>query len=143
VNRARPSKTAFLNFSTVVHLPPASTMADMALSPAHPSRIEDDTDDELSDEQVRELLTQAAERMRATPSQPVADAPFKLPKLNPGHIADTCSTTQGAITRLDGSKLLPKDQQVLANGIKKIEDPVQLVKQKKEVSFHTCFLSCL
>ena len=109
-------------------------MADMALSPAHPSRIEDDTDDELSDEQVRELLTQAAERMRATPSQPVADAPFKLPKLNPGHIADT---------RLDGSKLLPKDQQVLANGIKKIEDPVQLVKQKKEVSFHTCFLSCL
>lgn len=29
------------------------------------------------------------------------------------------------------------------NGIKKIEDPVQLMKQKKEVGFRTCFLSCL
>lgn len=118
-------------------------MADMALSPAHPSRIEEDTDDELSDEQVRELLTQAAERMRATPFQPAADAPFKLPKLNPGHIADTCSTTQGAITRLDGSKLLPKNEQALANGIKKIEDPVQLKKQKIEVSCSPCFSFCL
>ncbi|KAF1971875.1 nucleolus protein-like protein required for cell viability [Bimuria novae-zelandiae CBS 107.79] len=107
-------------------------MADTAPLPAHPPQTGDDTDEELTDEQVRELLTQTAERMRAKPPQSATEAPFKLPKLNPGYIADTYSTTQGAITKLDGSKLLPKKEQALANGIKKIEDPVQLKKQKKE-----------
>ncbi|OAG05551.1 Fcf2-domain-containing protein [Paraphaeosphaeria sporulosa] len=107
-------------------------MADMASLPAHPPQMEDDTDEELTDEQVRELLAEAAERMRVKASQPSNDAPFTLPKLNPGHIADTYSTTHGAITKLDASKLLPKKDQVLANGIKKIEDPVQLKKQKAE-----------
>lgn len=110
-------------------------MADMALLPAHPVQTEDDTDDELTDEQVRELLTEAAERLRAKTSQSTEDVPFKLPKLNPGHIADTYSTTQGAITKLDSSKLLSQKEQALANGVKKIEDPVQLQKQKKEVSY--------
>lgn len=132
VGRAVPSKTAFLNFSNVVHPPPALNMADMALLPAHPPQTEDDSDDELTDEQVRELLTEASQRMRANPTQS-ADAPFKLPKLDPGHIADTYSTTQGAITRLDRSKLIPKHQQELANGVKKIEDPLQMLKEKKEV----------
>lgn len=126
------------NFSDVVHLP-ALNMADMAPLPAHPPQMEDDTDEELTDEQVRELLAEAAERMRAKAAQPANDAPFKLPKLNPGHIADTYSTTHGAITKLDTSKLLPKKDQLLANGIKKIEDPVQLKKQKAEVSHDACF----
>ncbi|KAL1608350.1 dTDP-fucopyranose mutase [Paraconiothyrium brasiliense] len=107
-------------------------MADMVSLPAHPPLVGDDTDEELTDEQVRELLAEAAERMRAKATQPINHAPFKLPKLNPGHIADAYSKTQGAITKLDASKLLPKKEQALANGIKKIEDPVQLKKQKKE-----------
>lgn len=111
-------------------------MADMALLPAHPPQVDDDTDEDLTDEQVRELLTEAAQRMRTTPPQSSADAPFKLPKLNPGHIADTYSTTHGEITKLDGSKLLSAKEQALANGFKKIEDPLQLKKQKQEVS-HT------
>ena len=135
-NRAPACKTAIPNFSNVVHLPPTLDMADMAPLPAHPPQMEDDTDEELTDEQVRELLTEAAERMRANPSQSATDAPFKLPKLDPGHIADTYSTTHGAITKLDGSKLLPQRDQALANGIRKIEDPVQLKKQKQEVSCH-------
>jgi hypothetical protein len=107
--------------------------ANMELLPAHQPLLEDDTDEELSDEQIRELLDGAAQRMRA--KQPVSrpDAPFKLPKLNPGHISDTYEKTEGNITRLDHSKLIDKKQQALANGIKKIEDPIALKRQRKEV----------
>jgi hypothetical protein len=132
VNRASPKPPKF--FPTLCICRQLPTMADMAVLPAHPPQMEDDTDEELTDEQVQELLAEAAERMRAKAPQPINDAPFKLPKLNPGYIAETYSTTQGAITRLDSSKLLPKKEQALANGTKKIEDPVQLKKQKKEVS---------
>ncbi|KAJ4302841.1 dTDP-fucopyranose mutase [Kalmusia sp. IMI 367209] len=105
----------------------------MALLPAHQPLLEDDTDEELTDEQVRQLLSEASERMHAKTSPSTRDAPFKLPKLNPGHIANTYSKTQGAITKLDSSKLLSKKELSLANAVKKIEDPVQLKKQKKRV----------
>lgn len=106
----------------------------MELLPAHQPLFEDDTDEELSDEQIRELLNEAAVRMRAkTASQPVtSDAPFKLPKLKPGHIADQYEKTDGNITRLDSSKLVDKEQQALANGIKKIDDPLHVQKLKKQ-----------
>ncbi|KAJ4366908.1 dTDP-fucopyranose mutase [Neocucurbitaria cava] len=106
----------------------------MELLPAHQPLRDDDTDEEISDEQVRELLNDAAQRMRAKAAvqpAPRADAPFKLPKLNPGYIADTYEKTEGNITRLDNTKLIDRKQQVLADGIKKIEDPIRLKKQKK------------
>jgi hypothetical protein len=80
---------------------------------------EEDTDEDLSDEQIRELLNEAAIRMRAKAAgKPFAasNVPFRLPKLNPGHIADTYETTEG-----------------LANGMKKIEDPLIAKKQRIEV----------
>lgn len=102
--------------------------------PAHQPLLEDDTDEELNDEQIRELLAEAAQRMRAkAASNATTEAPFKLPKLRPGHIADTYETTEGNITRLDQSKLIDKEQQALANRIKKIDDPLQIQKKKKEV----------
>jgi hypothetical protein len=110
----------------------------MALLPAHQRLLEDDTDEEeLTDEQVRELLEDASRRLRekqaAGPPKSTSDAPFKLPKLRPGHIADTYTTTKGNITRLDSSKLVNKRDQILANGVKKIEDPVAIKRQKIEV----------
>ena len=57
---------------------------------------------------------------------------FKLPKLKPGHIADTYEATEGTITRLDPSKLIEKKQEVLANRLKKIDDPLLLRMQKKQ-----------
>ncbi|KAH8724705.1 Fcf2 pre-rRNA processing-domain-containing protein [Phaeosphaeriaceae sp. PMI808] len=101
----------------------------------HQPLIEQDTDEEMSDEQVRELLIEAAARMRAkADGKPTAvhDAPFKLPKLKPGHLADTYEKTSGNITRLDHSKLIDKKQQALANGIKKIEDPLAIKRQRAE-----------
>jgi hypothetical protein len=107
----------------------------MAL-PAHQRRPEDDTDEELSDEQVRELLNEAERRMRAkqAASPPTTtDAPYKLPKLKPGHVADSYLKTEGGVRQLDTSKLINQKERVLAYGIKKIEDPVQVKKQKAEV----------
>ncbi|KAI2487164.1 rRNA-processing protein FCF2 [Pyrenophora tritici-repentis] len=102
--------------------------------PTHQPPVDDDTDEELSDEQIRDLLNEAAVRMRAEAAQPAVktDAPFRLPKLQPGQIANTYEKTDGNITRLDHSKLVDKTQQALANGIKKIEDPLQIKKQKQE-----------
>lgn len=108
----------------------------MELLPAHQPLLEDDTDEELSDQQIKELLNEAAERMRLKAAlQPVAapEVPFKLPKLRPGHIADTYEKTEGNITRLDHSKLIDKKQLALANGIKKIDDPVADKRRRKEV----------
>jgi hypothetical protein len=114
--------------------------ANMELLPAHQPLLEDDTDEDMSDEQIRELLNEAATRMRAKAAgKPTAtpDAPFRLPKLRPGHLADTYEKTDGSITRLDHSKLIDKKQQALANGIKKIEDPLAVKKQKIEVRANT------
>ncbi|KAF1948725.1 Fcf2-domain-containing protein [Byssothecium circinans] len=104
----------------------------MALLPAHRRFLEDDTDEELTDDQVREMLDDASRRMCEKQTGGAPDAPFKLPKLNPGHIADNLLKTQGAITRLDSSKLVNQKEQALANGIKKIEDPIAVKKQHKE-----------
>lgn len=101
--------------------------------PAHQPLLEDDTDEELSDQQVKELLKEAAERMRAKQPSAVPEAPFKLPKLRPGHVADTYEKTEGNITRLDHSKLIDKKQLALANGIKKIDDPLTDKRRRKEV----------
>ena len=112
--------------------------------PTHQPLVDDDTDEELSDEQIRELLSEAAVRMRAKAAQPAAqtDSAFRLPKLQPGRIADTYEKTDGNITRLDHSKLVDKKQQALANGIKKIDDPLQIKKQKQEVrSIHAAYVS--
>jgi len=115
--------------------------ANMELLPTHQPLLEDDTDEDMSDEQVRELLNEAAARMRAKAAgKPTAapDVPFKLPRLRPGHLADTYEKTEGSITRLDHSKLVDKKQQALANGVKKIDDPLAVKKQKLEV----CLVSC-
>jgi hypothetical protein len=111
----------------------------MELLPAHQPLLEDDTDEEMSDAQIRELLNEAAIRMRAKAAgNPTAtpNAPFRLPKLRPGHLADTLETTEGNITRLDHAKLVDKKEQALANGIKKVDDPLAIKKKKLEVRLH-------
>jgi hypothetical protein len=110
----------------------------MALLPAHLRLLEDDSEEELTDQQVQEMLQDASRRMhekQAGGIPTVPDAPFKLPKMNPGHIADNLLKTQGNVTRLDSEKLIDQKEQALANGIKKIEDPIAVKKQMKEVRY--------
>ena len=102
----------------------------------HQAPAEHDTDEEISDEAIRGLLNMAASSLqRKADLQPegVAGALFKLPKLKPGHIADTHEDSKGNITRLDQSALVDKSYQTLANGFKKIDDPLHVKKQRKEV----------
>ena len=96
----------------------------------------DDTDEELSEEQIDELLKQAEINLRARQAalqSTAKDTPFKLPHLRPGHIADSYVIKDGSRTKLDPSKLIDKEQRALADGFKKIEDPIAIKKQKKEV----------
>jgi hypothetical protein len=108
----------------------------MAL-PAHHPPPADETDDELSDAQIDQLLKEAERSLRAKQQAKQhalrPDAPFRLPKLNPGIIAETSLKTEGSITRVDPSKLINSQQRALAEGSKKIEDPVQVKKQKLAV----------
>ncbi|KAH7122529.1 rRNA-processing protein FCF2 [Dendryphion nanum] len=104
--------------------------------PAHRHPPEDESDEELSDEQIRHLFDQAeAERLSRGDQSLVpstATAPLKFPKLDTGYIADNNLKTKGSITRLDHSKLVDQKALALANGYKKIVDPVQLTKQRQQ-----------
>ncbi|KAF2733517.1 Fcf2-domain-containing protein [Polyplosphaeria fusca] len=103
----------------------------MAL-PAHQRLPDHDTDEELSDEQVRTLLDEAERRMRETLAPaPTNDGPVKLPKLDPGRVADLYFDTKDAKARLDSSKLIDEKDRALAQGFKKIEDPIQVKKNKQ------------
>ncbi|KAF2012537.1 Fcf2-domain-containing protein [Aaosphaeria arxii CBS 175.79] len=100
--------------------------------PAH--HHEDDSDEELSDDQIRELLDRAEaerhERAQLGLTHPAAaSSTFKLPKLDSGLKAENL-TTDGTVTRLDQAKLVDDRHRVAANGIKKIEDPLQFKKDK-------------
>ncbi|KAF2253837.1 Fcf2-domain-containing protein [Trematosphaeria pertusa] len=100
---------------------------------AQPAHHAEDSDEELTDEQVRQLLNEAEKRLREkASSHPTAEKPFTLPKLKPTQLPDTYLTTKGSITRLDQSKLVPEKDRALANGVKKIEDPVVAKRQRKE-----------
>lgn len=104
---------------------------------AQPAHHAEDSDEELTDEQVRQLLNEAEKRLREkASSHPTAEKPFTLPKLKPTQLPDTYLTTKGSITRLDQSKLVPEKDRALANGVKKIEDPVVAKRQRKEVRTH-------
>lgn len=105
----------------------------MAL-PRLPEDVTDDENEELSDEQIHELLDEAERSLRAKQAQhETAHAPFKLPQLGTGNMTEKYLKTKGSVTRADPSKLVNKGQKALAEGIKKIEDPVQVKKQKLEV----------
>jgi sporulation protein YlmC with PRC-barrel domain len=100
----------------------------MAL-PAHQRLPEDDTDEELSDDQIQELLKEAERSLRAKQT-------FNNEALHVGPVADVSLKTEGSVTRMDQSKLIDQKHRTLAEGVKKIEDPI-LVKKKKQLEVRT------
>lgn len=103
----------------------------------HPPLGDDSDDEDLSDEQIRHLFDQAeADRAARGPQSlalPAEEATLKFPRLNPGNIADNHLSTKGSITRFDHSKLVDDESLALANGYKKIVDPVQVAQDKQKV----------
>ncbi|KAF2205168.1 rRNA-processing protein FCF2 [Delitschia confertaspora ATCC 74209] len=88
-----------------------------------------DSDEDLSDKQIRELLSLAEQRMKEKSLSSSNTDVFRLPRLDPGQIAAPLLQTDGSVTRLDRSQVAPKDTSL---GIKKIEDPIALKRQKQE-----------
>ncbi|KAF2490559.1 rRNA-processing protein FCF2 [Lophium mytilinum] len=96
-----------------------------------------DSDEELSDEQVHELLRQAETRMReaqelAHQASDSADAVYRLPKLDPGVIVQPYIQTVDGVARVDPSRLVNDDDRSKANAVRKVEDPLKIKKRKDE-----------
>lgn len=88
--------------------------------------VHDGCANELTDEQIEDLLSHAAARLREKAKlkekQPVTGASFQFPKLDPGNLATVPATTKPA----------KKDDSI---GLRKVDDPVQSKLAAKEVRF--------
>jgi len=98
------------------------------------------SEDDLSAEQIHDLLKEAENRMRAKntsaqKSRDSSESHFTLPKLNTGIIAKPYIRREGDVARVDSSRLLDQQDRGLSNGIRKIEDPLQVKKRLAEVGF--------
>lgn len=96
------------------------------------------SEDELSDEQMQQMLARAAARKQESISLRLAgeetkDKQFSFPKLSTGEIAKPYVSTTGQVAQVDSSRLLQEKDRVLADKIRKIEDPVALKQKKAEV----------
>ena len=96
------------------------------------------SEDDLSAEQIHDLLKEAENRMRAKntsaqKSRDSSESHFTLPKLNTGVIAKPYIRREGDVARVDSSRLLDQQDRGLSNDIRKVEDPLQVKKRLAEV----------
>lgn len=99
-------------------------------------------EDDLSDEQMQELLAQAAKRRQEKASLAFADedeakSTFNFPKLNTGEMVKPYVDNKGDVATLDAKRLLGEKDRKLSEGIRKVEDPVAVKKKTLEVSNRT------
>lgn len=150
---ARPRKRsacALVNFylrwlhlpflSSLLHLPAApgfgisTSMASDALEalPKVASSHED-----LTDEQMEELLAQATSRLKEKEEGKMfeSEAPqqFTFPKMDAGNLEKPYATTKGHITQADKSRLIDDKARQSEGLIRKVEDPVMAKKIAAEV----------
>lgn len=95
------------------------------------------SEDDLSAEQIHDLLKEAENRMRAKntsaqKSRDSSESHFTLPKLNTGVIAKPYIRREGDVARVDSSRLLDQQDRGLSNDIRKVEDPLQVKKRLAE-----------
>ncbi|MCJ1375534.1 hypothetical protein MMC20_006771 [Loxospora ochrophaea] len=109
---------------------------------ALPSPLQPQDDDGLTDEEIKKLLKDAEDRLRACPpsSAAVASRPLltrgtaatpsaKLTKLHIGNIAQPYVASRGGIARADATRLLDDRERQLAGKFQNVEDPTT-AKQK-------------
>ena len=95
-------------------------------------------EDELTDEQMHELLKRAQVRLRekASSGKPISEdsiTNFKLPQLKHGDIPKAPVKLNKSIAKADLSSLIPHHQKRSGNAIRKVEDPVVVKKRIREV----------
>lgn len=92
--------------------------------------------DDLNDEQMQELLAQAAQRLQQNTALRLSDdtkTKFNFPKLSTGEIAKPYVSSKGDIAHLDSSRLLQEKDRRLSNQARKVEDPVVLREKSAKV----------
>lgn len=108
-------------------------MATTLISGAAPGPEED-----LSDEQIHELLARASARLKsksvsAINSKSSELQKYTLPKLDAGELESGYVSTQGDLAVMDGSRLVDSKLRKQANGVRKVEDPIMSRKDAEEV----------
>lgn len=109
-------------------LPP---QLDLAYSEGH----EDSDNESVTDEDIQQLLQDAAQRLRenanAEKSMTVGKVVVpKLPTVGAYDVANIYVRTEGDIAHADPGRLLDKSSRELSNKVRKVEDPI-IVKQRK------------
>ncbi|SMR56830.1 unnamed protein product [Zymoseptoria tritici ST99CH_3D1] len=94
-------------------------------------------DDELSDEQIEQLLARATARLQEKSKQTQLiqkneSHSYTFPKLDAGALEKPYVTTKGDIATVDSSRLLKEKLRKQAEGIRKVEDPVTSKKALEE-----------
>jgi hypothetical protein len=110
-------------------------------------------EEELSDEQMQEMLAQAARRRQENASIALLDKgdkdkanQFNFPKLNTGEMIQPYVSNAGDVATVDRSRLLSDHDRKLSNQIRKVDDPVAVKKKTIEVClkfFLSFTLPCL
>lgn len=104
------------------------------------------SDEDISDEQMEQLLARATARLQAKSkdsqlTQPTTQHSFHFPRLDAGKLEKPYVSTKGDVATVDASRLLPVKDRKQANGIRKVEDPVTAKKTAAEVRYQSCAIS--
>ncbi|KAK4969913.1 dTDP-fucopyranose mutase [Elasticomyces elasticus] len=88
--------------------------------------------EDLSDEQMQELLEQAAARLRtqATSAQITRqeEQVFRFPRLDAGALPKSYVRSDGHVAHLDSARLLTEKDRKLSSQARKVEDPITVKK---------------
>ncbi|TKA57858.1 hypothetical protein B0A49_08604, partial [Cryomyces minteri] len=103
----------------------------------HESEPEKDSlpdSEDLSDDQIQELLKQAESRLRQKAANTALTqrdtlSGFRIPRLDPGTLTQPYVQSNGDIARVNSARLLDETDRKLSNRPRKVEDPV-VVKKK-------------
>jgi hypothetical protein len=98
-------------------------------------------EEDLTDEQVEQLLARATARLQQNAKERAITAgrqeqgwSFNFPKLDVGKLEKPYLQTRGEVSSVDARKLLDDRDRKLGNGVRKVEDPVTVKKAMQEVS---------
>ncbi len=101
---------------------------------------------ELTDEEIKALLDRAEQRLRqkaeGTSAKILDSESFKLPQLQCGRLPHPTVRVKGQIAHADTSKLVSESAKKLADGVRKVEDPVIIKRRAIEVSPTTFVKHC-
>ena len=111
-----------------------------------PTRATHDQEDDLSDEQIEQLLARATARLQEKSkdkqlTKKNEQQHLSFPKLDAGNLEKPYVTTNGDIATIDSSRLLEEKHRKKAEGFRKVEDPIISKKAAEEVRAPTRNLS--